>query len=128
MASPPALEALLHYRGGVGQAAYLFHRISGVAVWAFVVLHVVDIYLVGGDPALYDELLSFYASPVGRLLEVLLGAALMYHALNGMRIIVMDLWPPLARYHRQLWWICWALFLLVGLPVTWIIVKPIFGL
>jgi len=128
MASPPAGQPLLHYRGGVGQVAYLFHRVSGVAVWAFVVLHVVDIYLVGGDPALYDELLSFYASPVGRLLEVLLGAALMYHALNGMRIIVMDLWPPLTRYHRQLWWISWALFLLIGIPVTWVIVKPIFGL
>ena len=30
--------------------AWAFHRISGIAVWAFVILHVIDIYLVGGNP------------------------------------------------------------------------------
>jgi len=40
----------------------------------------------------YDDLLSFYASPLGRVLEVLLGAALLYHALNGIRILLMDFW------------------------------------
>ena len=28
-----------------------------------------------------------YASPIGRVLETLLGAALLYHALNGLRIV-----------------------------------------
>jgi succinate dehydrogenase / fumarate reductase cytochrome b subunit len=105
--------------------AWAFHRISGVAIWAFVVLHVIDIYLVGGNPEAYDDLLAIYASPIGRILEALLGAALLYHALNGLRIIVMDFWPPLTRFHRQLWYLCWAIFIGVGLPVAWIILKPI---
>jgi len=116
---------LLRYRGGEGMLACAFHRISGVAIWAFVVLHVIDIYLVGGNPEAYDELLAIYASPIGRILEALLGAALLYHALNGLRIIVMDFWPPLTRFHRQLWYLCWAIFIGVGLPVAWIILKPI---
>ena len=41
----------------------------------------------GGNPHAYDDLLAFYASPVGRVMEVLLGAALLYHALNGLRIL-----------------------------------------
>ena len=61
------------YRGGEGSLAFLFHRISGIAVWAFVVLHVLDIYLAGGDPHAYDDLLTFYASAPGRVLEILLG-------------------------------------------------------
>jgi succinate dehydrogenase cytochrome b subunit len=116
---------LLHYRGGPGMLAWAFHRISGIAVWAFVVLHVIDIYLVGGNPEAYDELLAIYASPIGRVLEALLGAALLYHALNGLRVIVMDFWPPLTRYHRQIWYICWTIFVVVGLPVAYIILKPI---
>ena len=85
--------ALLRYRGREGMVAWAFHRISGVGIFAFVVLHVVDIYLVGGNPQLYDEVLAFYASIPGRLLEVVLGAALLYHALNGLRIVIIDLWP-----------------------------------
>jgi succinate dehydrogenase / fumarate reductase cytochrome b subunit len=119
---------LLRYRGREGMLAWAFHRISGVAIWAFVVLHVVDIYLVGGNPAAYNELLKIYASLPGRIGEMLLGAGLLYHALNGLRIIVMDFWPPLTRYHRQLWYGCWVVFVAVGLPVGWIIIKPVFGL
>ena len=119
---------LLRYRGGIGMAAWAFHRISGVAIWAFVILHVVDIYLVGGNPKAYDELLAIYASPIGRVLEALLGAALLYHALNGLRIIVMDFWPSMTVYHKQLWYANWVVFVLVGLPVTYQIMAPAFGL
>ena len=57
-----------------------------------------------------------------------LGAALLYHALNGLRIVLMDFFPPLSRFHVQLWAAVWVLFLIVGLPVTWIILRPVFGL
>jgi succinate dehydrogenase / fumarate reductase cytochrome b subunit len=119
---------LLRYRGREGMLAWAFHRISGVAIWAFVVLHVIDIYLVGGDPKAYDQILQVYASPIGRVGELLLGAALLYHALNGLRIIVMDFWPALTRYHRILWYANWGLFVIVGLPVAYQIMAPAFGL
>ena len=118
---------LLRYRGREGMLAWAFHRISGVAIWAFVVLHVIDIYLAGSNPSLYNDLLSFYASPAGRVLEVLLGAALLYHALNGARIIVMDFWPTLTRFNQAMWYACWVVFVVVGLPVAFVILKPIWG-
>ena len=122
------LRRYARYRGSEGMVAWAFHRISGVAIWAFVVLHVIDIYLVGGDPKAYDTILQVYASPPGRVMETLLGAALLYHALNGLRIIVMDFWPAFSRYQRTLWRINWVIFALVGLPVAVVILKPIFGL
>ena len=64
---------LLRYRGSEGMLAWAFHRISGVAIWAFILLHVLDIWLASVNPALYDELLQVYASPVGRVMESLLG-------------------------------------------------------
>ena len=119
------LTLMATYRGREGTWAWAFHRISGVAVWAFIVVHVIDIYLVGGNPAAYDDLLSFYASPVGRVMEVLLGAALLYHALNGMRIVIIDLWPAMTVYHRALWWTTWVIFICVGLPGAIIILRPL---
>jgi succinate dehydrogenase / fumarate reductase cytochrome b subunit len=101
--------------------AWAFHRISGIAIFAFLALHLLDIFLVGAAPDIYDTLLSIYATPAGILVEWLLGAAVLYHALNGLRIVVMDFWPPLTRYHRQLWYLAWCLFALIGIPVTIVI-------
>lgn len=122
---PHYLTLLATYRGREGSWAHVLHRLSGVGVWAFIVLHIIDIFLVGANPEAYDELLAFYASVPGRLLEVLLGAALLYHALNGMRIIILDLWPRTTAYHRQLWWGSWIVFLVVGVPGALIILRPI---
>jgi succinate dehydrogenase cytochrome b subunit len=117
----------VQYRGGAGMLAWAFHRVSGVAVWAFILLHVFDIWLAGANRALYDEVLQLYASPVGRLAETLLGAAVLYHALNGLRVIVMDFWPAAARHQRRLWYLVWVAFFVVGLPVAWVILGPIWA-
>ena len=118
---------LLRYRGREGMLAWAFHRISGVGIFAFLLLHILDIWLVGANPALYDEVLKVYASPAGRVLELVLGGALFYHALNGLRIIIMDFWPAMTRYHRPLWYASWVIFLIVGLPGAYLILKPIWG-
>ncbi len=118
---------LFRYRAREGMLAWAFHRISGVAIWLFVVVHVVDIYLVGGDPKAYDTILQVYASPGGRIAEVLLGAALLYHALNGLRILIIDLWPAMTVYHRALWYASWVIFVAVGIPGAFIILRPVIG-
>ena len=119
---------LFRDRGSEGMLAWAFHRISGVAIWAFILLHVLDIWLVGVNSELYDEVLAIYASPFGRVMESLLGAALLYHALNGLRIIIMDFWPSMTRYHKQLWYLSWVAFVLIGLPILIQIMAPAFGL
>ncbi len=91
-------------------------------------LHVLDIYLAGGNPNVYDDMLKFYASTPGRILEILLGAALLYHGLNGIRILLMDFWPRLTAYHKQIWYANWVIFVAVGLPGAWSIIKPALGL
>ena len=118
---------LLRYRGSEGMVAWAFHRISGIAIWAFVLLHVLDIYLAGGNPSVYNDILKFYASTPGRIMEVLLGAALLYHGLNGLRILAMDFWPRLTAHHKLIWYANWVIFIGGGLPGTYIIMKPVFG-
>ena len=84
-----------------------------------------DIWLSSVNPVLYDDLLVVYASAPGRVGEALLGAALLFHALNGLRIIIIDFWPALSRYHRLIWRLNWVVFFAVGVPVAWVILKPI---
>ncbi len=119
---------LFRYRGNEGMLAWAFHRISGIAIWAFILLHVLDIWLAGVNPDLYDEVLAIYASPIGRVLETLLGAAVLYHALNGVRIVIIDFWPAMSRYHKQLWYAGWVIFVIIGVPVAYHIMAPAFGL
>lgn len=119
------VPTVLRYRGREGMLAWAFHRISGIGIFAFIVLHVIDIYLVGGNPELYDEVLEFYASLPGRVMEVVLGGALLYHALNGLRIIILDLWPSMTVFHRGMWWAMWAIFIVVGVPGALIIMRPV---
>ena len=117
----------LRYRGSEGMLAWAFHRISGVAIWVFILLHVLDIWLASVNAALYNEVLQVYGSPIGRVGESLLGAALLYHALNGLRIIIMDFWPSTTRYHRQLWYANWVVFFVVGIPILVQVMAPAFG-
>ena len=119
------IRGAIAYRGGEGMVAWAFHRISGIAVYAFLVLHVVSIFMVGANAEFYDYIHLFYASTPGKVAEVLLGAALLYHALNGTRIVVMDLWPALTAYHRLLWRIVWITFFALGLPGAYIILSRI---
>jgi succinate dehydrogenase / fumarate reductase cytochrome b subunit len=73
---------------------------------------------VGADPELYDQIHVIYSTPIAKVGELLLGAALLYHALNGLRIIVMDFWPATTVYHRQLWIVVWVAFFVIGIPVA----------
>ena len=118
---------LLRYRGSEGMLAWAFHRVSGVAIWAFILLHVFDIWLANVNAPLYNDLLGLYGSGPGRVLESALGAAVLYHALNGVRIIIMDFWPSMTRHHKQLWYGVWVVFLVIGLPFVVQIMAPAFG-
>src|SRR5690554_4682784 len=79
------------YRGREGQWAFFLHRISGVALALYLLLHVFDISLVMfGPDGPFNAFLFFYHQWPFRVGLVLIIAAVTYHALNGLRIILMD--------------------------------------
>jgi succinate dehydrogenase / fumarate reductase cytochrome b subunit len=89
------------YKGGIGQWSWAAHRITGVLVVAFLFGHIVDTFGVGFGPELYNETISLYKQWWFKPFEVALVAATLFHALNGMRIILFDFWPHLALRQRQ---------------------------
>jgi succinate dehydrogenase / fumarate reductase cytochrome b subunit len=93
---------LFGYRVSWAELAWLGHRLSGIGVLVFLFLHVVETATVVFGPEVYDFTQTLYHNLPAKLGEVLLMAALVYHSLNGLRVIVMDFWPRTTVIYRPL--------------------------
>jgi succinate dehydrogenase / fumarate reductase, cytochrome b subunit len=93
---------LFGYQVSWAQLAWFGHRASGIGVLIFLFLHIVETSTVLLGPEVYDFTQTLYANFPAKLGEVLLMAALVYHALNGLRVIAMDFWPSLTVWYRPL--------------------------
>jgi succinate dehydrogenase / fumarate reductase, cytochrome b subunit len=113
------------YKGREGQWSWIAHRVTGVAIILFLFAHVVDTALVGWGPDAYNRVVRVYHNPLIRLLELGLVAAVIYHALNGVRIMIIDFWPKAVDVNRQLIYGTVGLFVASMIPITYLIVKPI---
>ena len=115
------------YRGRSGQWAFVLHRITGFIVFMFLLLHVVDVSLIndrGGH--LYNDVHELYGNILLRLFEVGLLFGLLYHSLNGLRIVMVDFFPGAVRNQRNLFSIVLGLSVLGTIIGGVIIVKPFF--
>ena len=114
------------YRGREGQWAFILHRVSGVALALFLLLHVLDISLVMfGPEGPFEAFLVFYHNWPFRVGLLMVIAAVVYHGLNGLRIIIMDFTTWGVRYQKQLWYGVLGLTAVIGIPVLWKIVPEI---
>ena len=93
------------YRGSGGMWSWVLQRITGVAVFFFLFVHVLDTALVRVSPNSYDLVIASYKTPIVNLMEVGLVAAVLYHALNGVRIILIDFWSKGPRFQKAMSWI-----------------------
>ena len=111
------------YRGGEGMWTWVVHRVTGVAVFFFLFVHVLDTALVRVSPITYDLTIATYKTPIVNLLEVGLVAAVLWHALNGVRIILVDFWSKGARLQKQMTVIVLVVWVLVMAPATFFMLR-----
>ncbi|WP_436492248.1 succinate dehydrogenase, cytochrome b556 subunit [Actinokineospora sp. HUAS TT18] len=104
------------YRGDPGMWSWVAHRITGVLTFFFLFAHVLDTALVRVSPNAYDEIIETYKTPIVNLIEVGLVGAVLYHALNGIRVMLVDFWEKGARYQKQMLWVILGLWVLVMIP------------
>jgi succinate dehydrogenase / fumarate reductase cytochrome b subunit len=93
---------LFGYQVSWSQLAWFGHRASGLGVLLYLFMHVVETSTVLFGPDVYNVAVGLFRNLPARLGEILLMAALVYHALNGLRVIAMDFWPRLTAYYRPL--------------------------
>jgi succinate dehydrogenase / fumarate reductase, cytochrome b subunit len=113
------------YRGREGQWAWIMHRVTGVGIILFLFAHVLDTAAIGWGRKAYERVLSVYHNPFVQLLELALVAMVIYHALNGVRIMLLDFWPKASLIQARLWYATMALFVGSMIPITWIIGRAI---
>jgi len=122
------LGTALRYRGREGMWTWILHRATGLGILLFLIIHVVDTATVIYFPDFYDHALAIYRHPLFRLGELAIVFSVLYHAVNGLRIIIQDFWPIVMKRQRQLSWAVGAIVVLVMIPVTWMMIAPILGL
>ncbi|KLN34097.1 succinate dehydrogenase [Cellulosimicrobium cellulans F16] len=90
--------------------SWVAHRVTGVLIFFFLLVHVLDTALVRVSPEAYNAVIGTYQTPIMGLGEAGLVAAIVFHAFNGIRIILVDFWAKGPRYQRTMLWIVVGLF------------------
>ena len=93
--------------------SWVLHRITGVAIYFFLLVHILDAALVRVSPEAYNAVINTYKTPIMGLGEIALVAAIGLHALNGLRIILIDFWSVGAKYQRTMFWIVIGLWVVL---------------
>ena len=115
------------YRGREGMWSWVAHRITGVLIFFFLLVHVLDTALVRVSPEAYDAVVGTYKNPVVGLGETGLVAAILFHAFNGVRVMLVDFWSKGTRYHRQLLWGVGAAWVVLFVPFAIRHLSNVFG-
>jgi succinate dehydrogenase / fumarate reductase cytochrome b subunit len=107
--------------------SWVLHRITGATVFFFLFIHVLDTALVRISPQAYNEVISTYKTPLVGLMELGLVAAVLYHALNGIRVILIDFWGQGPRYQRLMLWVIGIVWVLVVVPAAVVVAVHMIG-
>jgi succinate dehydrogenase cytochrome b556 subunit/succinate dehydrogenase hydrophobic membrane anchor protein len=101
------------YTGDTGQYAWIMHRASGIGILFFLLIHIFDIMLIGLGRDVYDHTVEFYANPWIIPMEILLVGAVIYHLLNGLRIVAVNFSASgPSRSTQYFWWVLVATVIL----------------
>ena len=114
------------YLGRESLLAWVLNRIAGVAVAVFVLIHIIDTSLVALGPAVYNEAIHIYRQPVVRVLEVLLAGGVMYHAGNGLRVMLIDFFPGAIKYNRSMIAVGLVVFPVAFVILAYVMLRPVF--
>jgi succinate dehydrogenase cytochrome b subunit len=115
------------YRGREGQIAWMLHRVTGVGVFLFLALHIANIFLMSFPSDVFNSVLVLYHSVVFKLLSIFgLYLGILYHALNGIRVMIVDFWPGAGRYQAPLWRVQMVIFVLAFVPSAAVMLTRMF--
>jgi succinate dehydrogenase / fumarate reductase, cytochrome b subunit len=116
------------YKPREGQLSWFGHRVSGIAIFMFLFGHILSTSVIvwgPNGPAMHEKLDAFYRLPIFTLIfHPLLFAAVAFHALNGIRIVVVDWWSRSTGVHRQLFYAELVVFAVLMLTAVKLMILP----
>ena len=117
-----SLETALRYKGQGPFLTYILHRIGGLGIAIFITIHILSSF-VGGKVGVFTN--SIYENWI---FQIFIFFFVLFHAINGLRITILDLFPKLIEHSREAIWIEWAFFIpIYGLALFVIVSKGLGG-
>ncbi len=116
-----SLATALRYKGQGPFLTYILHRIGGLGMAVFITIHILASF-VGGKAGVFVN--SIYEN---WLFQIFIFFCVLFHAINGLRITLLDLFPKLLEHSREAIWIEWAVFLPVYGLAVFVIVHTALG-
>lgn len=89
----------------IGWWAWLFQRVSGLALVGYLFLHIAVISTALGGADTFDSVLKMLQRPIFVVLDLGLVATVLYHSLNGLRVVLFDVGLGI-RQQAALFWAC----------------------
>lgn len=103
-----------------GFISFVFRRVSGLALVFYLFLHLWVIGSVTQGPEVFDRRLAAVQTPLFKLAEVALLAAVIYHGFDGIRLLIVHYFN-VTEYRKSLFYAMFALFALLtiagGIPI-----------
>lgn len=115
------------YRGKVGMWSWVLHRISGVGIFFFLLVHILDTALVRVSPEAYNAVIAVYKTPIIGVAEIGLVAAILFHGLNGLRVIAVDFWSKGIKFQAAMFWAVMVITIVVVAAFTPLHLARVFG-
>jgi succinate dehydrogenase / fumarate reductase cytochrome b subunit len=127
MAAITTIFRAVTYRGREGQIAWMLHRVTGVGVFLFLALHIANIFLMSFPSHVFTSVLFLYHSVFFKLLSIFgLYFGVLYHALNGIRVMIVDFWPGAGKYQAPLWRVQMVVFVVAFVPSAAVMLARMF--
>ena len=73
-----------------GAIAFILHRITGLALVLYILLHIYSVGNVLGGKEAFNTIMEGYDNTFGHVIEYLLLLAVLWHLFNGLRITITD--------------------------------------
>jgi succinate dehydrogenase / fumarate reductase, cytochrome b subunit len=78
-------------RYGLDRYAYTLHRLSGLGILAYFLMHIFVTSARLNGPEQWDRRMAFFGSPIFKFGEFLVFLAFAFHAVNGIRLVIVEL-------------------------------------
>ena len=106
--------------------SFLLHRITAVGIILFVGLHVLASFSM--QQGLGDWGTTINIIYESWIFQIFVFFCVIFHSLNGLRITILDFWPKLLKFQREILWLQWLIFIpIYGLAIFMMIKTGLSG-
>ena len=116
-----SLATGLRYKGQGPMLTFVLHRIGGLGMGIFVTVHILSSFLGGNVGSFLNDVYTNWA------FQIFIFFCALFHAINGLRITLLDLFPKLLEHQREAIWVEWAVFIPVYAIAVIVIVQSALG-